>query len=88
MIKCKNLDYLMLVFRLLKIGILHKKLSEIQDLKMYHDYYESQKIKRYFSYSLGKILINAHKNWYKGGYIKFWFDLYKLKKEYKNKGKK
>ncbi|HFZ5199050.1 TPA: sugar transferase, partial [Campylobacter jejuni] len=42
----------------------------------------------YFSYSLGKILINAHKNWYKGGYIKFWFDLYKLKKEYKNKGKK
>ncbi|EOI1827770.1 hypothetical protein ACMGXR_001722, partial [Campylobacter jejuni] len=36
-------------------------------------------------YKLGQALIKAHKNWYKGGYIKFWFDLYKLKKEYKNK---
>ncbi|HFN3419336.1 TPA: hypothetical protein ACHDQD_001553, partial [Campylobacter jejuni] len=36
-------------------------------------------------YKLGQALIKAHKNWYKGGYIKFWFDLHKLKKEYKNK---
>ncbi|MBF7059441.1 hypothetical protein IY972_00755 [Campylobacter volucris] len=36
-------------------------------------------------YKLGQILIKAHKNWCKGGYIKFWFDLYKLRKEYKNK---
>ncbi|EAJ5868495.1 hypothetical protein ACMTYS_001018, partial [Campylobacter jejuni] len=49
------------------------------------DYGEALKIKNYFSYKLGLILIKAHKNWYKGGYIKFWFDLYKLKKEYKNK---
>ncbi len=43
------------------------------------------KNKNYFSYKLGLILIKAHKNWYKGGYIKFWFDLYKLKKNIKIK---
>ncbi|MCR6577673.1 hypothetical protein [Campylobacter insulaenigrae] len=36
-------------------------------------------------YKLGQIIIKAHKNWYKGGYIKFWYDLYKLRKEYKNR---
>lgn len=49
------------------------------------DYNEALKIKNYFSYRLGFALIKAHKNWYKGGYIKFWFDVYKLRKEYKNK---
>ncbi|MGH2328070.1 hypothetical protein ACRCD5_07110 [Campylobacter taeniopygiae] len=87
-VNCKGLDYLMLVFKLLKIGVLHKKLAKNQDLTTYYDYYESQKIKKYFSYRLGKIFINAHKNWYKGGYIKLIFDIIKLKKEFKSKGKK
>ncbi|MBZ7941143.1 hypothetical protein [Campylobacter molothri] len=87
-VNCKGLDYLLLVFKLLKIGISHKKLAKNQDLITYYDYYESQKIKKYFSYRLGKIFINAHKNWYKGGYIKLIFNIIKLKKEFKSKGKK
>ncbi|WP_442862346.1 hypothetical protein, partial [Campylobacter sp. 2457A] len=27
----------------------------------------------------------AHKNWHKGGYIKLWFEVRKLKKKAKNK---
>ncbi|MGH2267801.1 hypothetical protein [Campylobacter taeniopygiae] len=88
MVNCKGLGYLMLIFKLIKIGILHNRLTKNQELVMYCDYHESQKIKKYFSYRLGKILINAHKNWYKGGYIKLIFDIIKLKKEFKNKGKK
>lgn len=45
----------------------------------------SNAIKESFAYKLGKSFIKASKNWYKGGYIKFWFDLWKLKKEYKDK---
>ncbi|EBI2440100.1 glycosyl transferase, partial [Campylobacter jejuni] len=45
----------------------------------------SETIEESFTYRLGKSFIQASRNWYKGGYIKFWFDLYKLKKEYKNK---
>ncbi|ECR2004517.1 capsular biosynthesis protein, partial [Campylobacter jejuni] len=45
----------------------------------------SETIEESFTYRLGKSFIQASRNWYKGGYINFWFDLYKLKKEYKNK---
>lgn len=85
MVKYKGLSYLIIIFILLKISISHKKIDKISNFTMYSDYGEALKIKNYFSYKLGLILIKAHKNWYKGGYIKFWFDLYKLKKEYKNK---
>ncbi|WP_373447859.1 sugar transferase [Campylobacter bilis] len=57
-------------------------------LKSYSDYEEALKIKNYLSYKLGEALINANRNWYKGGYIKFLlFDLLKLNKN-KNKIKK
>ncbi|EDP5845831.1 sugar transferase, partial [Campylobacter jejuni] len=43
------------------------------------DYEEALKIKNYFSYKLGEALIQASKNWYKGGYVKFlFFDLFAL----------
>lgn len=70
----------------------YKKLNEtiisfpkLPPISMCSDYKEALKIKNFFSYKLGQILVKAHKNWYKGGYIKFWLDLYKLRKEYKNK---
>lgn len=45
------------------------------------------KFKNHLSYKLGEALIRAHKNWYKGGYFKLIFDIIKIKKEFKNKGK-
>ncbi|HEA8245317.1 TPA: capsule biosynthesis protein CapA [Campylobacter coli] len=54
-------------------------------LEYYSDYDLALKEKESLAYKLGQTLIKAHQNWYKGGYIKFWFDLYKLKKEFKNK---
>ncbi len=84
--------YFEMPLALLKVAREHKALNKKKifqsKLKEYDDYQESLKYKSHLSYKLGKSLINAHKNWYKGGYIKFWFDLYKLRKEYKNKGKK
>ncbi|WP_289243029.1 hypothetical protein [uncultured Campylobacter sp.] len=43
------------------------------------------KIKNHLSYKLGEALIRANKNWYKGGYIKFIFEVIKIKKEHKNR---
>ncbi|MBX7491159.1 hypothetical protein [Helicobacter turcicus] len=43
--------------------------------------------KEHLSYKLGSALIKAHKAWYKGGYIKFFFELYKIRKEFKEKQK-
>lgn len=65
----------------------HKKNQIVNNIKLEDclDYSEALKIKNYFFYKLGSALIKAHKNWYKGGYVKFWFDVYKLKKELKNK---
>lgn len=60
----------------------------INFLKQHLNYQELLKQKNSLSYKLGKALIMAHKNWYKGGYIKLFFDIFKLKKEFKNKGKK
>ncbi|WP_096017839.1 glycosyltransferase [Campylobacter lanienae] len=39
--------------------------------------------KNYLSYKLGQALIVAHKNWYKGGYIKFIFDSLKIVNSHK-----
>ncbi|ECO3963512.1 sugar transferase [Campylobacter jejuni] len=48
-------------------------------LKEYADYQEAVKIKKYFSYRLGEAIIQANNTWYGGGYIKLWFEIYKLK---------
>ena len=45
---------------------------------------EVLKEKECFTYKLGKALIEANKTWYKGGYLKFYFeDVPKLKREFK-----
>lgn len=58
---------------------------KLPPLESYPDYQEAIKIKEHLSYKLGEALIKAHKNWHKGGYIKLWFDIAKIKKEHKNK---
>lgn len=54
-------------------------------LKNYDDYYTQEKEYKSMPYKLGKALINAHKNWKKGGYFKLIKEISIIKKEYKNK---
>lgn len=81
---------------LLNIAVLHKQNQKIYQnkikenfslklpsLEQYPDYHEAIVLKNHFSYKLGQILIKASKNWYKGGYIRMWFEIRKLKKECK-----
>ncbi|EAI8833075.1 hypothetical protein CX019_07815 [Campylobacter coli] len=60
------------------------KLPPLED---YPDYKEALKEKECLTYRLGQTLIKADQEWYKGGYVKMWFEIRKLKKEYKKKGK-
>lgn len=48
-------------------------------LSTYADYKEAIKCKNHLSYKLGEALIKASKNWYKGGFIKFMFEVIKIK---------
>ncbi|EAK0451494.1 coiled-coil domain-containing protein [Campylobacter lari] len=58
------------------------KLS-IPTLESCLDYKEALRETQCFTYKLGEIFIKASKNWYKGGYLKFYFkDLKELKKEF------
>lgn len=43
---------------------------------------DALRLKNHLSYNLGKALIEANKNWYKGGYVKFIFEVIKIKKDY------
>ncbi len=81
-------------FILMAITIAHKeqntnlKLANkiLPPLESYSDYSEALKEKECFTYKLGEALIKAHKNWCKGGYLKFYFkDVSKLKREFKKK---
>ena len=54
-------------------------------LQNYPDFKEALKYKNHLSYKLGQALIKSSKTWYKGGYIKFLFEIRKLKKEFKKK---
>ncbi len=58
------------------------KLPPLED---YPDYKEALKEKECLTYRLGQTLIKADQEWYKGGYVKMWFEIRKLKKEYKKK---
>ncbi|HIF9888000.1 hypothetical protein OJP13_05560 [Campylobacter lari] len=58
------------------------KLPPLED---YPDYQEALKEKECLTYKLGQALIKANKTWYKGGYVKLWFEIGKLKKEVKSK---
>ncbi|ENY5691423.1 hypothetical protein O8I42_02670 [Campylobacter lari] len=48
------------------------KLPPLED---YPDYQEALKLKNHLSYKLGQALIKANKTWYKGGYVKMWFEI-------------
>ncbi len=52
---------------------------KLPPLESYPDYKEALKEKECFTYKLGEALIRANNNWYKGGYIKLWFEIRKLK---------
>lgn len=91
------LGYLSLPYILLGITLLHKqekkayraKIEEnpnltLPPLKDYPDYNAACKEKNCFTYKLGEAFMKAHKTWYKGGYLKFYFkDMPRLKREFK-----
>ncbi|EOA0725315.1 hypothetical protein ACHJ2L_001537 [Campylobacter coli] len=58
---------------------------KLPPLESYPGYKEALKEKECFTYKLGEALIRANNNWYGGGYIKLWFEIRKLKKEFKKK---
>ena len=62
---------------------LFKKEKDISSLEI--NYQKALNTKNHLSYKLGQALIKANKNWYKGGYVKFIFEVIKIKKEHKNK---
>ena len=51
-----------------------------------NNYQKALNMKNHLSYKLGQALIKANKNWYKGGYIKFIFEVMSIKKEHRNRG--
>ncbi len=53
---------------------------KLPPLETYPDYQEALKEKECFTYKLGEALIKANKTWYKGGYVKMWFEIRKLKR--------
>ncbi|WP_141080947.1 CatB-related O-acetyltransferase [Campylobacter lanienae] len=59
---------------------INKKDLEIKNLEINNQ--KAQNIKNHLSYKLGNALIKAHKQWYKGGYIKFIFEAIKIKNEH------
>ncbi|ELU7403675.1 hypothetical protein QOQ14_000780 [Campylobacter jejuni] len=100
-INSKNfLGYIFLPYILLSIVILYKqeqknykhkiKLnpeSTLPPLETYPDYNEALKEKKCFTYKLGLALIEANKKWYGRGYIKLWFKIRRLRKEFKKSRK-
>ncbi|ENT7242609.1 hypothetical protein ACSV47_001048 [Campylobacter coli] len=92
------LGYLIMPMALLSIMISHKQEQKIYQekikknpslklppLESYPDYKEALKFKNHLSYKLGEALIKASNNWYGGGYIKLWFEIGKLKREFRKK---
>lgn len=61
---------------------------KLPPLESYSDYKEALKEKECLTYKLGESLIKANKTWYKGGYIKLWFEIRRIKLEFKNKKEK
>ena len=56
---------------------------KLPTLESYPDYQESLKEKECLTYKLGEAFIKANKTWYKGGYVKLWFEVRRLKGERK-----
>ncbi|WP_455940783.1 coiled-coil domain-containing protein [Helicobacter pullorum] len=58
---------------------------KLPKLESYKDYKEALKEKECFTYKLGEALMKADKTWYKGGYVKLWFEAKRLEREYREK---
>lgn len=58
---------------------------KLPPLENYPDYEAVLKEKECLTYKLGLALIKADKTWYKGGYVRFCFEVRRLKKEFKKK---
>ena len=58
---------------------------KLPKLESYKDYKEALKEKECFTYKLGEALMKADKTWYKGGYVKLWFEAKRLEGEYREK---
>ncbi|MCL9819802.1 hypothetical protein [Helicobacter colisuis] len=56
---------------------------KLPNLESYPDYKESLKEKECLTYKLGEAFIKANKTWYKGGYVKMWFEVRRLKERFK-----
>ncbi|MCL9820692.1 hypothetical protein NCR96_02870 [Helicobacter sp. 14348-15] len=56
---------------------------KLPNLESYPDYKESLKEKECLTYKLGEAFIKANKTWYKGGYVKLWFEVRRLRGERK-----
>ncbi|WP_141083938.1 class I SAM-dependent methyltransferase [Campylobacter sp. 113] len=55
---------------------------KLPPLESYPDYEEALKEKQCLVYKLGQALIRANNNWYGGGYIRLWFEIRKLNREF------
>ncbi|EIZ1632798.1 hypothetical protein MPL02_000858, partial [Campylobacter coli] len=87
------LGYIVMPIALLSIIISHKQEQKIYQEKIkkdpslklplledYPEYQEALKLKNHLSCKLGEALIKANETWYKGGYIKFLYEVKKLRK--------
>ncbi|BEK52567.1 hypothetical protein I11999_03380 [Campylobacter coli] len=79
------------LYRIKKNHNLDKRLinNSLQSMpiEQYSDHAEALKEKESLEYKIGEIVIKSHKKWYKGGYIKMFFDIYQLKNQIKHKDK-
>ncbi|ELD5395902.1 hypothetical protein QQC44_001510, partial [Campylobacter lari] len=89
------IDYIKLPFLLFEVTRQHKKEKQefktqakdhnlspaLPPLEECLDYKEVLKIQNGLPYKIGISLIKANKEWYKGGYIKFWYEFRRLKND-------
>ncbi|HBD9078568.1 TPA: hypothetical protein KLB92_001705, partial [Campylobacter jejuni] len=80
--------YILMPFKLIRtIQIWKKEKKHFPSLPLhfYSDYDEALKLKNSFTYKIGELLIHAHRKWYLGGYLEFYWKLLQLKQKLKNK---
>lgn len=68
--------------KIYKEKIKHNPNLKRLELEAYSDYKDALGLKNHLSYKLGIALIKANKNWYKGRYIKFIFEIIKIRMDY------
>ncbi|OEV67664.1 hypothetical protein [Campylobacter jejuni] len=73
----KGINKIALPFILFYIKNEHQRKKIVLEQNCFND------LETAYIYQLGKMIIKAHKTWYKGGYIKLWFEIRKLKREIK-----